>query len=326
MTPRTAPALRVIVAVLLALAGGWAGPAARGAGEPTPTSSSSPTPGVAAAATAGLPPVETLPVEQFNVVVEKTNTYTAALNVAQEVHRAHDANGGTANAKRGAAAGNLPSSTATILPPEGVAKVKAAVAFAPRPPALPAADAAIGELAAAFEALTTTPPGNTKPPPFARLFAAETALRAAVAEVRPLVERRQLAVGEQARGRDFGWHVRGVLGAVKPLVELIPAAPPPPSRPPMDPKLYAARLADLDAAWTALDAYANAHPPEIEALPDGAALRGDLGTLVTAARQLRPALEAKKLDRATIGKRINELISRYNAAVKRVNAAALGGG
>ena len=316
MTPRTAPALPVVVAVLLALVGGGAGPDARGAGEPTPAPPSAPSPAPGVVAAAGLPPVETLPVEQFNAVVEKTNAYTAALNVAQEFHHAHDVNGGTPNAKRGAAG----------IPPEGVATVKAAAAFAPRPPALPAADTAIGELATAFEALTATQPGATPPPSFARLFAAEATLRAAVAEVRPLVERRQLAVGEQARGRDLGWHVRGVLGAVKPLVELIPATPPPPNRPPMDPKLYAARLAELDAAWTALDTYANAHPPEVNALPDGAALRGDLGTLVAAARQLRPALEAKKLDQATIGKRINELINRYNAAVKRVNAAALAGG
>ncbi len=295
-----------------------------------------------------LPAVATLPVEQFNVVVEKANAYTAALNVAQEVHRSYDAYAATVNVKRGPTGKETNLRGFEPIPAEDATRVQTAADLAPKPPALPAADAAIGDLAASLKALTPLVQraagyyGGPEPktdylrlgrelhgqmiPLFDRFFAAENTLRAAVAEVRPLVERRQMSVVEQARGRDFGWHVRNTLAAAKPLVELIPAQTPPPNRPPMDPKLYATRLTDLETAWMALDVYANAHPPEIAALPEGAALRGDLAALLAAARGVRPALEAKRLDQAATGRRINEFITRYNAAVKRVNTAALANG
>lgn len=331
----------LLVAAAGCLGAGAVSSSSRAAAEPTPPP--------AATASALLPAVATLPVEQFNVVVEKANAYTAALNVAQEVHRSYDAYAAAVNVKRGPTGKEANLRGPGPIPAEDTARVQtAATDLAPRPPALPAADAAIADLAASLTALAPLAQRaagyygakefkaddlrlgrelhGQMIPWFERFFAAETALRAAVAEVRPLVERRQMAVGEQARGRDLGWHVRSTLAAAKPLVELIPAQAPPPNRPPMDPKLYATRLTDLETAWTALDTYANAHPPEIAALPEGPALRGDLAALLAAARGVRPALEAKRLDPAAIGKRINDLITRYNAAVKRVNAAALANG
>lgn len=333
---RTAFTRTLAAAAVVAVSFGGMG-FAHAAGEPSP----SPTP-------AAVIEVDQLPVESFNDVVQKSNAYTAALNAAPEVHRSFDAYTAVVNVKRGPTGKETNLRGPGPLPVESVAAIKAATAFAPKYFALPAADAAAGKLVAALDVLVPLvgraeeyyggkrfKEDNLKlgrelhgqlVPEFERFFAAETALRAAVAELRPRIERRQMAVGEQARGRDLGWHVRGFLAATKPIVEMIPASMPPPPRPLMDPKLYATRLAELEAANTALAAYADAHPPEVAALPEGAALRADLAAMLAAARQLRPALEAKKLDRAVIGKRINDLINRYNAVVKRVNAAALGAG
>jgi hypothetical protein len=213
-----------------------------------------------------------------------------------------------------------------------ISKAKAEIAASP---ALPQLDASVGRYIATYETLAPLigqAEGyyerkdyladkmvegrdiHQKLAPAAIAFvSARENLEAEMKVVKTDLERRELATIERAEGRKARWHVRNVMIAIRPVVDLLPSG----DKPVVDLSVFDKAVAEYASAVREFDKFASENPSSFSVFESQP--RNYLGKV----REFRQKLDRTKGDarRAGVGHELTWLINDFNMMVSTSSSA-----
>ncbi|CAN5176468.1 hypothetical protein BH20VER2_BH20VER2_00230 [soil metagenome] len=277
----------------------------------------------------------------FQALVDKTNLYVQALNSVATVRRSHDRYASWVDQKKGVTGKERYITYGLYeLSKYSVADVAKAGQKGPQMrPRLPVLDDAATELATAVTALEPLVNRASKyysqedfrddgaklgqdlhlqmMPLFRKTFEAESALRDGLDAIKEQLDQRQLAEIERKEGRTYKWHLRRFMIAAKGVINLLPDSA---NAPVISAKEYKARVAQLEAAYDAFQAYSSEHPDEVKKVMLAGMLESAVSDFFAASKFLRRTLEAPRLDRREYVERVSELAKKYNWLIERTNS------